>query len=302
MSKPSRLSWLYLPLLLAPFVLLGPALLPGRALFWGTPFLQFVPWRWTAWQMLREGHLPLWNPGVGMGAPLAANYQSALFYPPNWLQFLLAEIGGIGGLAWGQALLVALHLSWAAVGAALLARQLGLNRLAQAVSGLAFGLSGYVVARSGFLSINAAVAWLPWVLLAVLRLESQSRRSNFFVLAAVLALQLLAGHAQTAWYTLLLAGLWAGFLGWQAGLGRGTARAWARLAMAVALAVLLSAVQLFPTLEYLLVSQRSGEVGFDTAMTYSFWPPPCLEVLPAGTISGMEISGKMPSISACCRW
>ena len=36
------------------------------------PILQFIPWRYLAWQMLSNGHLPLWNPLSGMGAPLLA--------------------------------------------------------------------------------------------------------------------------------------------------------------------------------------------------------------------------------------
>ena len=38
------------------------------------------------------------------------------------------------------------------------------------------------------------------------------------------------------------------------------------------LGVGISAVQLLPTAEYLILSQRAGEYGFETAMTYSFWP------------------------------
>src|SRR4030066_8161 len=101
-----------LPVWLGPFILLAPVYLAGKALFWGTPLLQFVPWWSYAWETLLAGHLPLWNPLVGMGAPLLANYQSALFYPPNWLVLLAGIIGGISWAAWLQTLLVVLHLCW----------------------------------------------------------------------------------------------------------------------------------------------------------------------------------------------
>jgi hypothetical protein len=74
-----------------------------------------------------------------MGSPLVANCQSAIYYPPNWLNFLLAAIGGTPALAWGQALLVAAHLAWASIGMALLVRRLNLGPLAQAIGGLALG-------------------------------------------------------------------------------------------------------------------------------------------------------------------
>ena len=58
-----------LPILAAPFILLAPVYLRGQALFWGTPLLQFIPWWHYTWDVLSAGHLPLWNPYLGMGAP-----------------------------------------------------------------------------------------------------------------------------------------------------------------------------------------------------------------------------------------
>ena len=112
-----------IPLLLLALALFGPVLLRGQALFWGTPALQFIPWWQTAWDALLSAQLPLWNPMVGMGAPLLANYQSALFYPPHWLYFVFYILGGTPLMAWGQALLIALHLVWAGAGMALLLRR-----------------------------------------------------------------------------------------------------------------------------------------------------------------------------------
>src|SRR5512138_3577951 len=95
----------YFIILLAPLLLLGPILARGQVLFWGTPALQFVPWWVYAWECLRQGVLPLWNPLNGFGAPLLANYQLAFFYPPNWILLLLAALGGEQNsaalVAWG---------------------------------------------------------------------------------------------------------------------------------------------------------------------------------------------------------
>lgn len=300
LSRAMRLP--ELPVLLAPFVLLAPVFLAGRALFWGTPLLQFVPWWHYAWQVLRGGHLPLWNPLVGMGAPLLANYQSGLFYPPNWLYFALAELGGLPALAWGQAPLVAAHLAWAGLGMARLARRVGLGLLAQTISGLAFGLCGYLVARAGFLSITATVAWLPWVLLTAQLLATAGRPARSLAGTGLcVGMLLLAGHAQTAWYILLLAGLWVGFwAGEQArpgpgaatrpAFGRAVLRGWLRLALAGALGAGLAAVQILPTAEYLLQSSRAAAVDYEQAMTYSFWPWRLLTLLAPG-LFGSPASG-----------
>jgi len=285
MKKYLRLP--YLPIILAPIILLSPVLFTGRAMFWGTPSLQFIPWWDYALDTLLSGHLPLWNPLVGMGAPLIANYQSALFYPPNWVYLILGLIGGTPLMAWGMALLVTLHLMWSGLGMAALTRKLGLGRLAQTVAGLAFGLSGYLVSRAGFLSINSAVAWLPWILLfsfdilkvkTIKILKAESFRT-LAKLGLVIGLQLLAGHAQTTWYTLVLAGTWVIFWAWvqsdaAESLSRlmDVVRGMVRYAGAGLIGIGLAAVQLFPTAEYLLQSQRSAAVDYEIAMVYSFWP------------------------------
>src|ERR1044071_9944708 len=49
----------------------------------------FYPYRTLAARAVREGTLPLWNPYMLSGAPFLANSQSALFYPANFLYYLL---------------------------------------------------------------------------------------------------------------------------------------------------------------------------------------------------------------------
>jgi len=314
---PSKLSIV----IFAPFVLFAPIYLIGQAIFWGTPATQFVPWREYAWEVIKIGQIPLWNPLVGMGAPLIANYQSALFYPPNWMQFIVYEIFGRGGLAWAQAPIIAAHLALAGLGMAYFARRLGMNVLSQVVAGLAFGLSGYLVARAGFLIINATVAWLPWIFgistNMVFRILARWRKINqdktvqthtFFryisqavfseivyilVLAFLLAMMLFAGHAQTAWYSILLLIIWCGFLVFSQSNGSGTfdgVRTGQQLGfgirshlyrfvvvmiiLGISLVVAggLTSIQLIPTIEYLFESQRATEVDFEYGLTYSFWP------------------------------
>src|ERR1041384_1679837 len=40
-----------------------------------------------AFQSLKEGRLPQWDPSIYCGIPFAANIAAALFYPPNWLMY-----------------------------------------------------------------------------------------------------------------------------------------------------------------------------------------------------------------------
>ena len=259
-------------------VVWGAALLrPGRAPVWGTASLQFIPWRAAAWRAWVETHTWLWwNPDLGHGAPLIANLQMAWFYPPTWLLWALAALGGVQALAWGHGLLIVLHLLWAAAGMFLLARSLNLAAPGPAVAALAYALSGYLATRAEvFLSMNAATAWTPWVLWAGLRLLRAPGPRPAALLALTVSLQILAGHAQTAWYTLVLLAVWLLFWGTGSANGRPRApwRAWLPWLLAAAgLTALLTAAQVVPTGEYLRLSARATGVERDFALTYSLWP------------------------------
>lgn len=268
----------FLLVCLGPFILYFRPLITGEVLYWGLPALQFIPWRIFAWQNLVSGVFPLWNPFNGMGAPLIANYQLALFYPPGWLVYLAASLKGVSGVAWMQTLLVPIHLAWAGAGMVCLMRRFNLGELAQIVSGLAFSLGGYFVARSGFYSMIWAGAWLPWLVWAAsqisapIRIANENRSFIPTMLVAVLVCQLLAGHAQLTWYSGLLTGLWVLAGGYIQARWRGLISSFFRYACAVLVSISLSAIQLVPTLEYLLQSQRSSAVDFEMGLTYSFWP------------------------------
>jgi hypothetical protein len=258
---------------LGPLTLFGPMLIRGEVLYWGTPMLQFVPWHRFALETIRLGELPLWNPLLGMGAPLLANLQSALLYPPNLLLLFI-------GPEHGHGYLVTLHLLIAGIGMVLFSRKLGFGAFGQMVTGVTFSLSGYMIARAWFISINHAAAWLPWILLFTERLlERLEQRPplkdtlpSILGLTLALTLQWLAGHAQTAWYSLILLLAWTL---WRLSKHPDrTSIRWvlSRLLLAGFLAFVLAAAQLLPTIEYLAVSQRAGNLDREFALTYSFWP------------------------------
>jgi hypothetical protein len=208
-----------------------------------------------------------------MGTPLLANYQTAFLYPPNWLFLLAGWLGGDAGIAYGFTLLSVLHLAWAGIGMALLLRKLDFPWLAQIIGGIAFCLSGFFVARLGFFSMVWVGAWLPWVIFYAHRLALADAKAHLVPgLTISIAMQLLAGHAQLAWYSLLLCAGWVTAMVIGTKSMRKIASAWAGLVLAILLAVGIAAVQLVPTFEYLRNSQRADAFAYQEAMTYSFWP------------------------------
>lgn len=249
-------------------LLLWRPLFAGQAFFWGTPLLQFVPWQRAAAAAWRAGHPPLWNPLVGCGAPLAANYQTGAFYPLNLLYLLLdAEVA----LSWTTAL----HLVLAGWGMYGWARAAGLDRFPAAVGALALSGSGFLAGRAAlFPSVAFTFPWLPVWLWRAEALVRRRRLCDALWLGLSLGLGLLAGHAQTAFYGGLLLVAYLVFRTFQeaTGWGQRTIRNAQLVGLALTLGLGLAAVQLLPTAELMYQSQRPAGVDYDLAMTYSLWP------------------------------
>lgn len=259
---------LVLLLLVCPLCLLWRSLFTGQAFFWGTPLLQFVPWQRMAAEMWRGGHLPLWNPLVGCGAPLAANYQAAAFYPLNALYLLIpAEVA----LSWTTAL----HLMLAGWGMYRWGRAVELDWFPALLGALALQGSGFLVARVAlFPSVVLAFSWMGVWLWRAEVLVQRSRLHDALWLGLSLGLGLLAGHAQTVFYGGLMLVAYLVFRVKQEAAGqiKTVVRLVQLVTLAFVLGVGLAAVQLLPTAELLLLSQRSTSVDYDAAMTYSLWP------------------------------
>jgi Bacterial membrane protein YfhO len=265
---PSRLPLL---IVAVTIIIVFYRLFLGEVLFWGLPALQFYPWSEYAFAMLRSGQLPLWNPYNGAGAPLIANYQSSLFYPLNWLGLILS-------LGFAMSITAVLHLFIAAWGMFAFTGRLGVPNLGRGVSALAFGMGSFLVAHLGTYPMIGAIAWISWVMWAAHGVLTRFRTRDVAYLAFFAALQLLAGHAQMTWYSMLMVGLFTLFwplhahpTGW-----------WRRLMLVIiglALGAGIAAVQLVPTSELLRLSQRSGGVDFEFAMNFSYSPVRTLNLL-----------------------
>ncbi len=259
-------DWLPLSLLGLTILALFYRLLFGQVIFWGLPSLQFYPWREFALSELAAGRLPLWNPYNGAGAPLLANYQSALLYPPNWLSIVLPGPQTIGFLG-------ILHVLLAGIGMWLLTGRLQFDSLGRGIATLAYPLSSTLIARFGTVPMLDVASWLPWLILAVDGVLESTTLGHLLALAIVSAFMLLAGHAQWTFYCFVLA---CAYVLWRLVFQPRTRRAAIRIILggiaALALACALSAAQLLPTAEYMMQSQRASGVDQAFALNFSYAP------------------------------
>ena len=170
----------------------------------GDVFAYFYPlWQYRN-EMLQTGHLPLWNPYLFMGVPFLANSQTGVLYPPNWLLIPLDAPTAVK-------IAILAHVSWAAAGMFALARRfLRLTMLASMLAACVFALGGYITAQVEHVNQLQGLSWLPWLFLCYAETLGGKRRA-VIGLALALAMQLLAGHAQSAFISgvgLSLWGLW----------------------------------------------------------------------------------------------
>jgi len=267
----ANLPAIYTSLVIGLFLL--PSIFRFQSLYWGTPALQFIPWRIFAFEEMSQGRIPFFNPYNGMNAPFLANYQSAFFYPPGWLLFGFGLIGGNSMIAWGFGVLNYLHMVWAAFGMMLLARELGISKFGQTVSAIAFACSQLFLSRQGFISMIWTAAWFPWLILLIEKQHLPYSQKNSRGLVLCVGFMLLAGHAQWSAYQLLFGAFW---WVWRC-ITDQTRRAGIidlslYLVRDIALGIGLAGIQLIPTAELLINSQRASSVDYELAMTYSFWP------------------------------
>jgi hypothetical protein len=247
----------------------------------GDIFYYFYPYRDFAAQAVREGRVALWNPYLFMGAPFMANSQSGFFYPFN---LLMSWLDTTRAISWT----IVLHIFIAASGAYLFARLImRLSIAAALLAAISFGLGGYLGTQIEHVNQLQGLAWIGWIFLAY---EIARRRNSEFglrnvtwiPLAILITLQLLAGHTQSVFITLV--GLSCYMLwqliesifaerphGWRNYLLLVT-RYLLPLVLAVLIAVALSAIQLLPTLELTRNSARSGGLPTNLAVSFSLDP------------------------------
>ena len=261
----------------------GQVLLPGAMLAGFLPFGgntaapwtilqwdalgQYFPWRHFAAQELRAGHIPLWNPFEFCGTPFVANAQSAVFYPLNWPFWVFDTATAFGVAAFFHSIL-------AMFGTYFLCQRWQLSRAASVLGATAYAGCGYLAAWALLPTLFATASWLPLCLL-LFEIASEDARPKWasWALAASLACALLAGHAQIFLYIALALLLRQPFL---ARRGRG----FVVLMGAFGAAVLLSALQLLPTLELAKYGHRAGAVAdasswqfvHDRALQWAEWP------------------------------
>lgn len=255
-------------------------------------FLYFYPYKAYVAQALRDGRLPLWNPHLFMGVPLLANMQTAILYPLNWPLVWLPAPQQVAAS-------IVVHVTLAGWGVLAFARRsLKLGWWGTLTAALIFALGGFTGATVEHINQLNVIAWLPWAFFLVdVSAENRRKVTPTLGLGVVIALMILAGHAQATYICLLGVGMYTlvGGFGqliinrgqtsastspfrsrtciavWRAYIAERLPYFWVFVS-AIAMAILLAAAQLLPTLELSRLSVRSGGLPYREVVSFSLRP------------------------------
>ncbi|HEV8415889.1 MAG TPA: YfhO family protein [Bryobacteraceae bacterium] len=205
-----------------------------------------------AFQRLRQGHFPLWDPTIYCGMSFVGNIQAALFYPPTWIMFLFN---------WGRERLSYqsmedLQIAHVWLGfflCYLWLRGKRLAGLACVMGALVFAFSGYMCTQLQHFGLVAAYIWIPLALWGIDQAVERRSWLPLWKVAAASALAFLAGYPPT-WVAFALVVVVYSLAGaWRAKAATGTIAA-------IAFSLVLCAVQLLPTWE--TTALRSPELRY----------------------------------------
>lgn len=229
-------------LALAPLIYFWPATLGQIVLADADATVFGMPLRIATAQMMREGHLPLWNPYIFCGMPLFASAQAGTLFPLNWGFLILPP-----NLAMNLTVLV----SYAAAGVGMFfyARRSGANLLGASISAIVWQFGGVGIGQIAHTNMLHIYAVLPWIFWSIDGYVMEPSRRRGALISIIVGLGVFAGYFQTLAYGLLLAGAYA--------LVHATAederrrKPWLLTIVFLGVGLLVGAIQILPSFELL---------------------------------------------------
>jgi uncharacterized membrane protein YfhO len=148
--------------------------------------------------------IPFWNPYIFGGIPFWAHFESTIFYPLDFLFWILSPEKAFGYTVFLHVVLICLSMYF-------LARTLAISPSGSFVAAVVYGFNGLVMATlyDGQMFRLQVFAWIPLVI-GFLHLSLVRERWILYAMwsGVTWGMQILAGAPQDAFYTFIAAGLY----------------------------------------------------------------------------------------------
>jgi hypothetical protein len=194
-----------------------------------------------AFQSLKHGRFPLWDPTIYCGMSFIANINLALFYPPTWIAFV-ASLGKDRLSYQAMQELSLAHVWLAFILCYLWLRGKRLMEMPCILGAGVFAFSGYMCTQLQHLGLVAGYAWFPLAFWSIDQAVERESWKPLWKLALASAMCFLAGYPPT-WAVLAVSAV---------AYALGTSWRWMATAgvfASVAASMGIAAVQLLPTQE-----------------------------------------------------
>jgi len=220
----------------------SPVLFSDKLLAPGDGIIYYVP----AFYSVKT----LWTDLILSGFPVAADPQVETWYPVSLILSLIPN-------SWNAFVLSAYVLASCFTYGYVYS--LTNSRLAGLISGISYGMSGFMVAHLGHTTIVHAAAWMPLLIWAAERLRYRLSPMWLLVGTCAVTCSILAGHPQISVYGIGVSVAYVLLLGWSIPVSRW--KYYGAYLVVIILGVSLAAIQIVPTAEL-------GGLGLRAKMTF----------------------------------
>ena len=236
----------------------------GKIPFFRDLAAYFYPIKFSVAGSFKAGHLPLWEPHMATGFPILAEFQSAVFYPPSVIFYLVPFFAAIQ-------FSYVFHYAVAASGSYVLLRSWTQPIYLCVIGSILFSFGGTMVSLTNLLNHFQSAVWLPWLVYCWERAVENKRWSTLVVFSMVAVCQLLAGSPEVFAFSAALLVLDSVRM-YRKGQSGFVSCYVARFSAAGLMIMGIAMVQLLPTAELILQSRRDHAIPAPEAFAWSLRP------------------------------
>jgi hypothetical protein len=224
----------------------------------------FYPIKFSVAEAFKAGSIPLWDRHMATGFPIMAAFQSAVFYPPSIVFYLLPFFAA-------ARFTFVFHYMVAALGSYILLRSWRSPVYVSLIGAILFTFGGTTVSLSNLLNHFQSAVWLPWVIYFWEQTVRERRWKDIAAFSIVALCQLFAGSPEIFLLSIGLVVLDTVRLHREEQI-HGFFRVSAILLGSGCVIVGLGMIQLLPTAELIMQSRRDQPIHLSEALSWSLRP------------------------------
>lgn len=255
---------------------------------------QNLPFKSILSESLKKNQWPVWTPYLANGFPILAEGQMGTFYLPNLILFKFLPLV--------QSYNISLVLSYLLIfwGTFLFLREFSHSKVPSLFGAIIFTFSGFFSVHLNHFNLLQAASLMPWLFWSYLRLLKKPIYKNMVLSAFFASQQIFTGHFYMVLITYVgIALFWFYYLLSMKGniLSTKNLKRYLLFLLSLFVSLMLSAIQLMPTIELWRNSNRAGGLDF-TSVTSFPYPVKHLITFLFPYFFGSPASGTYPAFSS----